>query len=388
MWILFPVRRRKLIVGAVLAVVLAGAGLAWLERTPLLAWYYVRSLAQADETERDTWMERVLQLDEAAVPGLLACFRRDDARACANARLALLRLAARWGPDDPRRAHLTDRLAEGFSARSVSGQLNTLELDETLIRDVPVDAAPSEPALQAGVHLVVEAARTADRDLHAQALSLGELLWTTADRPDVRGAERELVQACLHDGEPHNQIRAVRLAQCAEINLLDQVVPLLRDPAPEVRRAALLAVGDAPAIVATDDLLQWLHDPDAEVRRLCEEALRLARHLPENHLRLGRLLTDPRPEVRLDVLECLRRDSDLEPGIWLRRLSHDPAAAVRAAAVREVARQDLASLADRLEQMAQNDPSPTVRQLARYYLSRPAWARHNGNGCAGCSEEK
>jgi HEAT repeat protein len=293
-------------------------------------------------------------------------------------------LAARWGPDDSRRAVLAERLAEGFSARSVPGQLNTLELDEMLVRGDP----PSEPAVQAGVHVVGEAARIPDLDVHAQALSLGELLLTTADRADVRGADRELVQACLHDGASHNQVRAVQLARRAGIHLLDQVVPLLRDPAPEVRRAALLAVGDAPAAVTTDDLLQWLHDPDAEVRRLCEEALRLARHLPEKHLRLGRLLTDPRAEVRLEVLECLHRDPDLEPGIWLRRLSHDPAAAVRAAAVREVARQSLPSLAGRLEQMSQNDPSPTVRQLARYYLSRPALARPNGNGCAGCSEEK
>jgi hypothetical protein len=385
---LFAVRRRKLVIGAVLALALAGAALAWLERTPLLAWYYVRCLAQADESERDTWVERVAQLDEAAVPGLLACFRRDDARACGNARLALLRLAARWGQEDPRTAHLADQLTEGFSILSLSGQLNTLELDETLIRDAPSGAVSSEPAVLAGVHLVEDAARTGDLDLHAHALPLGELLLATADRAEVRGADRELVQACLHDGEPHNQVRAVRLAQRAEIHLLDQVVPLLRDPAPEVRRAALLAVGDAPAVVTTDDLLQWLHDPDAEVRRLCEEALRLARHLPEKHLRLGRLLTDPRAAVRLEVLECLRRDPDLEPGIWLRRLSHDPAAAVRAAAVREVARQDLAPLGDRLEQMAQNDPSPTVRQLARYYLSRPALAQHEGKGCAGCNEEK
>jgi HEAT repeat protein len=188
---------------------------------------------------------------------------------------------------------------------------------------------------------------------------------------DSRAAVRDLVQACLHDGEPANEVRAIRLAQHPEIQLLDHVVPLLKDPAPEVRRAALLAVGDAPAVLATDDLLQWLHDPDAEVRRLCEGALRLARRLPEKHIRLGRLLTDQRPEVRIEVLACLRRDPDLEPGVWLRRLSHDPDAAVRAAAVRGMAEWELATLADRLGQMAQIDPSPTVRQLARYYLSRP-----------------
>jgi hypothetical protein len=371
----FAVGGRKFLLGGLLAVLLAAGGVVWWQRTPLLAWYYVRGLARAAEGERDTWIERVAQLDDAALPGLLACLRRDDAQGCANARLALAHLAARWGTDDPRRAALADRLAEGFAARSLPGRLNTLELEEVLLQPCPAAGPPPDETLRAGARLVGEAARSPDRDVHARALSLGEALLGASQGPEIREVGRELVRVCLHDGAPENEARAVRLARRPEIQLLEQVVPLLNDPAPEVRRAALLAVGDAPAVIATDDLIQWLHDPDAEVRRLCESALRLARRLPEKHIRLGRLLTDPHPEVRLQVLDCLRRDPDLEPGVWLRRLSHDPDAAVRAAAVRAVAAQDAASLTGRLQQMAQNDPSPTVRQLARYYLSRPDWLR-------------
>jgi hypothetical protein len=73
--------------------------------------------------------------------------------------------------------------------------------------------------------------------------------------------------------------------------------------------------------------------------------------------------------MRLQVIDQLRYAHDLEPGVWLRRLSHDPAPAVRAAAVRAAAERHTVHLTDRLEQMAQNDPCPTVRQLAKYYLS-------------------
>ena len=111
-----------------------------------------------------------------------------------------------------------------------------------------------------------------------------------------------------------------------------------------------------------------LHDPDPEVRTLCEEALR-SRGLQEEHVKLGRLMTDSRPAVRLQVLARLYRVHDLEPSIWLRHLSHDPAPAVRAAAVRAAAEQKGTGLADRLEQMAQNDPCPSVRQLAQYYFA-------------------
>ena len=61
---------------------------------------------------------------------------------------------------------------------------------------------------------------------------------------------------------------------------------------------------------------------------------------------------------------------DLDPGLWLRRLSHDPVESVRAAAVRRMSKETVIDLTDRIDQMARSDPSPTVAQLARYYLTR------------------
>jgi hypothetical protein len=123
----------------------------------------------------------------------------------------------------------------------------------------------------------------------------------------------------------------------------------------------------AERVIGEDDLLPLLHDPDADVRRLCEAALRGRQLLPE-HIRLGRLLTDPNPVVRLQVLDDLDKTPDLDPGVWLRRLSHDPSPAVRVAAVRAMSRQTLIDLSDRIDQMARSDPSPSVCQLAQFYL--------------------
>jgi hypothetical protein len=130
----------------------------------------------------------------------------------------------------------------------------------------------------------------------------------------------------------------------------------------------MLAVSNSDELIATDDLLSWLHDPDPEVRTLCETALR-GRNLDEKHLKLGRLITDARPAVRLEVLRSLRSATDLEPGVWLHRLSHDPAPAVRAAAVRAATESFSVNLTDRIRQIAQADPNDTVRQIARHYLS-------------------
>ncbi len=152
------------------------------------------------------------------------------------------------------------------------------------------------------------------------------------------------------------------------MNLLLEVVPRLRDSSEAVRRAAILAVGPAPEVINDDSLFYWLSDPDEEVRQLCEVALR-GRGLQDGHIRLARLMADPRPTVRMQVLEAIEKVPDLDPGVWLRRLSHDPSPAVRAAAVRAAASQTQVDLSDRIDQMAQGDPSPTVQQVARYYLS-------------------
>ena len=72
-----------------LSLVIVAAGIGWLEREPLQAWFYLRGLARADEANRAAWVKRVASLEGAAVPGLVALLGQDDARACANAEATL-----------------------------------------------------------------------------------------------------------------------------------------------------------------------------------------------------------------------------------------------------------------------------------------------------------
>jgi hypothetical protein len=352
----------KLFIGATAAVVLVAAGLVWMEWTPLQTWYALRGLSRATENDRPQWAERVAQLDSAAVPGLLEALHESDARICANAQTGLACLLERWGPDDSRRADLANQLAETFAGLSDPGQQAALMLQGHLLRTAPATVLP------AATRTLAAATNRSDKDTCREALLLAQTVLEKSPTPEAVDLCRALVRSCLTDEEPALRSRAVLLASRPGVDLLDRVVPLLNDVSAEVRRAAMLAVGPRPRVMTDDDLLRWLHDPDAEVSQLCEEFLR-TRGLTEQHLRLGRLLTDARPQERLQVVDLLRRTQDLEPGVWLRRLSHDPVPAVRAAAVRSAAEHRLANLADRLEQMAQNDPCPTVRQLAKYYLN-------------------
>jgi len=348
-----------------LSLLFALAGVGWWQRPPLLAWYYVRGLAGAGDDDRETWVTRVCGLDTAALPSLLACLRRDNSQACANAESALVRLAESWGNGEARLLGLAELVAEGFPGLSACGQQSALELAVVLLKEQPA-------AAQAARRMLAAAAQVTDPGVQARALALAEVLVGGAPGPwpdTLRG----MVSAGLKNPDPASRVRAVHLtlheALRADGDLRAQVVPLLRDPQTPVRRAALLAVGMAQETISEDELLPLLHDPDANVRRLCEGALR-GRGLGEDHLQLARLISDARPSARLEVLDYLTGATDLEPGAWLRRLSQDPSPAVRAGAVRAAAAQTQVDLSDRLRHLAQDDPSPTVRQLAAHYCQQ------------------
>jgi HEAT repeat protein len=351
-----------------LLVLLALAGVAWLNRTPLLAWYYLRQLAAAGPAERESWAERVAGLEEAALPGLLEHLSREDVQACANAEAALAHLGRRWGLADPRTAALLGQLAQRFEGLGRPGREAVLELAVVLLRPPEGPA----PLVEAGGRLLLAAAPVTDRGTRVRALALADVL---AGRAPTRWQEvhRGLAGAGLVEDDGECRVRAIHLTLHSALRddpeLLKQVVPLLRDGRAEVRRAAVLALGLADQVVAEDDLLPLLHDPDADVRRLCEAALR-GRGLPEAHVRLARLISAPGPEDRLQVLRRLRDMEDLDPGVWLRRLSQDPDAAVRFAAMAAASTNRLVDLSDRLREMRDGDPSPTVRQWAPYFLKR------------------
>ena len=147
----------------------------------------------------------------------------------------------------------------------------------------------------------------------------------------------------------------------------------LTSTAAEVRLAVLLAVGPADEkIVPAKSLLPALHDADAGVRKVCEEVLRKDRGLSAECVKIGWCLSHPDPAERLNVLDHLQSGADVEPGVWLRELSHDDSPAVRLAAARMMSREELVDLSDRLEQMASADPSPTVCQMAKLYQK---WAK-------------
>lgn len=345
-----------------LALLLALGAVAWWQRGALLTWGYIEGLARANDGNRDAWVERVVSLDCAAIAGLCRCLEKPDAAACGNARAAVERLSDRWPAADPRHERLRARLAEGFPRLSADGQHTVLSL-----YSVWAEHPMSAPVTENAVRLLGLGGRATDREVRGQTIALAAALVNQALSAEQLVACREAIRAALRDSEAANRTEAARLAVHPRVGLARDVAPLLDDPAPEVRQMAMAAVGNAPDAIATDDLLRSLHDTDADVRRLCEVALRGRGLRPEDVL-MGRLVTDASPAVRMQIFSRLPQ-TGLEPGVWLRRLSQDPSPAVRASAVRASADYAQLDFSDRLEQIAREDPSPTVRQLAQHYLN-------------------
>jgi hypothetical protein len=353
-----------------LVILAVGAGVGWLERVPLQTWFYLRGLARADQASQALWVGRVAGLDSAATPGLVALLAQDDPRVCANAEAALALLSDRWNVEDSRHVDLTRRLIEGFARFSGSGQRTTLKLAASWLT-ARGGSSPGSPETRLAVaKLLEEAARASGSEGRAAALELADKFLGDTPDPERLGPCRELAQSCFQDSDTEIRIRAVELALRSGMDLQKSLVTLLNDAAPEVRRLVVPAVGSSKNAMETEDLLRWLHDSDGEVRRLCELALRRNRGLSQEEIHLGKLITDSSARVRLQVLDYLgsRRDSGLCPGAWLRHLSHDAAPEVRFAAIRAIKEQDVGELNDRIDQMARNDPSPTVCEFAQRYL--------------------
>jgi hypothetical protein len=193
---------------------------------------------------------------------------------------------------------------------------------------------------------------------------------------------REAIAAGLKTPDTETRVLAIRLALHPDVKLRAELLPLLTDPDPRVRGAALFGVAattDGEQAIADEDLFHWLHDPDEGVRKVCYDAL-VSRDRSETEINLARRLSNPDASERLKLLYDLRYEDDvLDPEPWLERLSRDREPALRAGATRVV----LEVIAERksrvpvwVARVSENDPDPTVRRIAGYF--RKASMHSNG----------
>lgn len=192
---------------------------------------------------------------------------------------------------------------------------------------------------------------------------------TTILEPMLASRTKEAVAAALA-GSSEAKAAACRVATRPGIDLAEAVVPLLSDPDAAVRKAAVLAVGPAgpgTTVIGEEELFKLLSDPSAAVRQVAAASLGM-RGLDPKQVELGRKLAHPDPRERMALLLELKFAGDIvkDPGPWLMRLSKDADPAVRAGAARVGFECRLSNIGW-MDEMAESDPDPLVRQIAHHY---------------------
>ena len=361
---------RKLVVAFVILTLVAGV--AYWQYEALFGWYYFRQLASADAKDRQRWIDRLVALDNTIVPRAMNSLMQMDAAWCSHGEAVLIALGKKWGANDDRADNLLRELSARWASLSWAGKGSALNVARVLVDDLGEKASSSERGKgrlkEAGELLKLGGG---DYPLQRASLKLAGTLGSVAPGTTEQAILAPLSELGLRSNDAEIRTLAVQLylypPLSKDVDLLARIVPLLRDSSGQVRHAALLVLGPNQELLPEDDLLPLLHDADAEVCRLCEVVLR-SRGLRDQHIMLARLISDESPAVRLDVLEFLEEIPDLEPGVWLKRLCQDPAPAVRAAAARSAAGQSRVDLSEHLRDLALNDSSATVRQIAGHYL--------------------
>jgi hypothetical protein len=172
----------------------------------------------------------------------------------------------------------------------------------------------------------------------------------------------------LSDRESKSRVAAIA---CLGTMPLDKAaapaIPYLEDPSGEVRQQVLISFASRPGLLSTDAIIKRLYDSDPGIPSLAETVLK-TRGLKEEHIGFARMLYHPKPELRASLIPLIRNRTDIDPVVWLLRLTEDPEESVRIAAIEALADRNDSEVQNRLATLASSDPAPSVREAAASHV--------------------
>ena len=273
------------------------AGIGFWQQGTLVAWWHVRELARADDGTREARVLAFAPLGEDAIGPLLGALRSEDEATCRNLEFGLRATARDWGADDPRALRTMEAIRDRFAVLSLEGKKSVIHFAAAFV------SREDDSSLSASLARVLgDLVGTSEPDaqLRPAALSLAGALVERAPAGQWQAISRGLALKGLSDANAATRVAAIRLVLREPLRkdseLLDRVVPFLRDDEANVRRVALVVLGTNTDVVREEDLLPLLHDADSEIQHLCEVVLR-SRGLSDAHVRLARLISDASPMV-------------------------------------------------------------------------------------------
>src|SRR5581483_10875814 len=102
------------------------------------------------------------------------------------------------------------------------------------------EGEPDEALVAAAARLLEDGAASGDAGVQAAGLELASALVRQRGGEAAFAMAREMARGGLRSSSPGVRLRAVRLCLQPGLELLEEVLGVLRDPSAEVRRAAIL----------------------------------------------------------------------------------------------------------------------------------------------------
>lgn len=266
----------------------------------------------------------------------------------------------RFGPVD--RSRVMELVGVGLDRMTVSPVPDRwIEALTPSAELLTVGLADASPAVRAGAVEVLG---------RVWAWQPGAPIWPDAERTVATWKNRlhTPLVALLDDPEP-----GVRLATVIALGKLpidamaEPAMARIADDVPAVRMQVLTSFAHRRDVLTDDAVLPLLFDPESPVALAAQFVLK-ARGLDDDLIGLAKLLHHPRAELRASAIAQIERRDDIDPIVWLDRLSRDEDETVRSEAMEALSRLSSPDARRRLAEMAGSDPSPTIRDAARRVL--------------------
>jgi HEAT repeat protein len=223
--------------------------------------------------------------------------------------------------------------------------------------------------------LLAAALNDADPAVRTEALRAVGHLWLWSTGCSMTRAEEQAVaswKSSFYDdvvkslAGPPTPTRLQAIACLGALPIDAKVTPavaLLNDPDFSTRLGVLSAFANRPRVLTEEAILPLLHDPIPDLRGLAERILK-ARGLSADLIGLGKMVTHARAEIRASAIPLLLGREDIDPVVWLLRLSGDADESVRLRAIEAFTGRITPDVVLRLREMAAADESSTVRAAA------------------------
>jgi hypothetical protein len=268
-------------------------------------------------------------------------------------------------------------LRMGFLKFSAYGRASAVTVTGRILDKFTVETAPESWVNALPPSHDILAAALADSAMNVRVTALNEVakLWVFTPGRNIGNLQIQALadwKEAFHAPvvrrltDPQPMLRAVAVSCLAALPIDEMAAPAaayVADPDPDVRRQVLVSFTSRRTLLTEETLLGLLGDRDPRVPPLAEQVLK-SRGLTEDQIGLGGLIVHRKPELRESVIPMLASRTDIDPVVWLVRLSRDVEPSVRMKAAEALAGRSTLEARRRLAEMAVSDPSPAVKKLA------------------------